>query len=201
MKSAPLRLVLAIAVLLTAAGCGGKNVVVLVPDPDGTVGSISVANEGGTVVMDTANQATDIQDRETAPRPPSEIKPEAIERIFGNALAVTPPPPVHFILYFKSDSTQLTADSAGQLSTVVATIRERSARNISVVGHSDALGDRAYNLILSRQRAEAVKALLIEQGIDAAHILTSSHGEENPLIPTPDNVSQPKNRRVEVVVP
>lgn len=200
MNRKPLLLVLAIAVMLTAA-CGGKNIVVLVPDPDGTVGSVSVANEGGTVVMNTANQSTDIKDRNTAPRPPSEMKPDAIERYFGKALAVTPPPPAHFILYFKSNSTRLTAESASQLPTVVAAIRERSARNVSVVGHTDAMGDRAYNLNLSRRRAEAVKGLLVKQGIDAAHIVTTSHGEENPLIPTPDNVSQPKNRRVEVVVP
>ena len=68
------------------------------------------------------------------------------------------------------------------------------------MGHSDTLGDKAYNLALSMRRAMAVQKLLVEKGIDEAFIDTTSHGEENPLVKTADNVGNPKNRRVEVVV-
>jgi len=54
--------------------------------------------------------------------------------------------------------------------------------------------------MLSNRRARAVTDLLIEKGIDKDQIETTSHGEENPIVKTEDNVSEPKNRRVEVFV-
>jgi outer membrane protein OmpA-like peptidoglycan-associated protein len=180
--------------------CGPKNVVVLVPDPDGTVGQITVTNAAGSVEIDSANEATAIQDAQTPPSAPAPMKSKDIDNLFGEALAVQPQPPVHFILYFEKDSTRLRPASKGLLADVINTIQSRQSKHISVVGHSDTLGDKAYNLELSRRRAAAVKNLLVKQGIDAAFIETTSHGEENPLIKTADNVSNPKNRRVEVVI-
>jgi outer membrane protein OmpA-like peptidoglycan-associated protein len=86
------------------------------------------------------------------------------------------------------------------LTDILSTIQARQSEHISVVGHSDTLGDKAYNLSLSMRRAAAVKQRLVQEGIDEAHIDITSHGEENPLVKTADNVSNPKNRRVEVVI-
>ncbi|MBT6616426.1 MAG: OmpA family protein, partial [Deltaproteobacteria bacterium] len=57
-----------------------------------------------------------------------------------------------------------------------------------------------YNYTLSKGRAEAVARLLVTRGVQQDHINTTSHGEGNLLIKTGDNVNEPKNRRVEVVV-
>ena len=54
--------------------------------------------------------------------------------------------------------------------------------------------------MLSSNRAKAVKDLLVKQGAESNDIRTTSHGKENLLIPTGDNVYEPRNRRVEVVV-
>lgn len=184
--------------LMTA--CSPKNVVVLVPDPDGSVGRITVANAAGSVEIDTANESTAIRDAKTAPSFPAEMEKKDIDQLFGEALAIQPQPPVHFILYFEKDSTQLRPPSAGMLTDILSTIQARQSEHISVVGHSDTLGDKAYNLSLSMRRAAAVKQRLVQEGIDEAHIDITSHGEENPLVKTADNVSNPKNRRVEVVI-
>ena len=53
---------------------------------------------------------------------------------------------------------------------------------------------------LSLSRALAVKEMLVRQGVASNTIQTTSHGKENPLIATADNVFEPRNRRVEVVV-
>jgi outer membrane protein OmpA-like peptidoglycan-associated protein len=50
------------------------------------------------------------------------------------------------------------------------------------------------------KRARAVKTLLEEEGVDFERLETDSHGEGNPLIETADNVAEPRNRRVEVIV-
>jgi len=177
-----------------------KNIVVLLPNPDGSVGHITVANPAGSVEMDTANTSTSVRDAATPPSRPDKIAPKDIQKLFGDVLEKQPSRPVHFILYFEKDSTRLRPGSLKILDDVVAAIKARQSGHISVVGHSDTLGDKAYNLDLSRRRAEAVLALLVEKGIPAASIQTTSHGEENPLVKTADNVGNPKNRRVEVVV-
>ena len=69
-----------------------------------------------------------------------------------------------------------------------------------VVGHTDTAGDKNYNLSLSKRRAAQVSNLLVDRGVRREHIYTTSHGEENPLVKTKDNVHEPLNRRVEVVV-
>ena len=186
------------ACIMTA--CGPKNIVVLVPDPEGAVGRVTVSNPAGSVEIDTPNQATTISDASSAPTAPSVLAPTEIDRLFAGVLINQPEPPVHYLLYFEKDATRLRPDSRKLLPDVIAAIRDRSSEHISVVGHTDRLGDKSYNLMLSRRRAEAVKDLLIERGVPEAFIETTSHGEENPIVPTADNVGNARNRRVEVVV-
>lgn len=180
--------------------CGHKNIIVLVPDPDGSVGQVSVSNDAGTVDMNRANQSTSVRDRTTAPAAPAELKPAQVQELFGRVLSNVPPPPIHFFLYFKSDSVQLLPASVQLLPEIVDTIQQRAPTRISVVGHSDTLGDKAYNLDLSKRRATAVKQQLVDRGVDDTVMDVSSHGEENPLVKTADNVANTKNRRVEVIV-
>jgi outer membrane protein OmpA-like peptidoglycan-associated protein len=69
-----------------------------------------------------------------------------------------------------------------------------------VVGHTDRVGSNAVNVPISIERANAVRDLLVRDGVDPAVIEVTSHGEEHPLIPTDDEVAEPRNRRVEVTV-
>ena len=79
-------------------------------------------------------------------------------------------------------------------------IKYRKTTDISVVGHADRAGSVVYNRQLSLQRAQRVANLLIAEGVNAKIIHVTSHGEENPLIPTADGVHEPRNRRVEITV-
>ena len=193
-------IILIVSAILWLSGCAPKNVVVLLPDPDGSVGKITVANRAGSVEIDTPNQATDVRNEQTVPRTPYQIKQEKINAIFAEALAIQPAKPVHFILYFKRNSTALKPESLKILPDIIATIKERNSVNISVVGHTDTAGDKNYNLSLSRRRAASVSSLLVDRGVRREYIYTTSHGEENPLVKTGDNVHEPLNRRVEVVI-
>jgi outer membrane protein OmpA-like peptidoglycan-associated protein len=192
--------VLAFLAMALLGACGPKTLVVLVPDPDGAVGAVTVSNTAGAVKLDSANQATTSKSPEAPPAAPERLNEAKIQSLFADALAIAPPLPLHFLLYFQSDSIRLTDDSEKRLPEILSAIEERNAMIISVVGHSDTLGDKTYNLALSRRRAQAVQQRLVRMGVDPSAIETTSHGEENPLIKTPDNVSQPQNRRVEVIV-
>jgi len=71
---------------------------------------------------------------------------------------------------------------------------------IAVTGHTDTSGAATYNMALSMRRATAVKDALVREGIPAAAIAVSGVGETRLLVQTGDNVKEPQNRRVEIVL-
>ncbi|GFE61783.1 hypothetical protein AOG2_23700 [Geobacter sp. AOG2] len=194
-----LRMALLSVLIVVVGGCAAGTVVVLTPDPGGKTGAITVSNQAGSVDVASPNQATAVTSNTQAPPPPAAMSQDAINALFSDALSVQPKPPVHYLLYFEKDLV-LTPDSAGLLPGILAAIKERDSTDISVVGHTDTVGSREYNLALSKNRADSVRDLLVRKGVDPRYIKVSSHGKENPLIKTADNVSEPRNRRVEVVV-
>lgn len=193
------RLALLFLLITLAGSCAKRTLVALTPDPDGKTGSISVSNEAGSVAIDTPYQATSIRDANKLPTPPVHLGKEVLEKVFADALSIEPQLPLHFQLYFVEETT-LTSDSEKLLPGIVAAIRERSSVYISVIGYTDTLGTKAYNIDLSKRRAMTVKALLVREGVKPNTVWTNFHGEENLLRPTADNVWEPRNRRVEVVV-
>jgi len=62
------------------------------------------------------------------------------------------------------------------------------------------VGSDEVNLRISRQRAEKVRDGLMAAGAKPEAVDVSSHGKRNPLVPTADGVSEPKNRRVSVTI-
>ncbi len=189
-----------ICYLLLVAGCAQKTTVVLLPDPDGKVGHVTVSTDVGSTDITHAREATTVKGRDSLPASPTILSEETIAAEFSPVLTILPAQPVHFILYFKSESTELTEQSIKILPEIFTSIKSRNSQDISVIGHSDTAGDRQYNLQLSRKRALAVTGILVDNGVDATYIKSTSHGEMNPLVKTPDNTHEPRNRRVEVVV-
>ena len=83
---------------------------------------------------------------------------------------------------------------------IVQKIHDRHSTDVSVIGHTDRIGLDEANRALSFDRARKIAELLISAGVDALIIEIGYHGEGNPLIPTPDNTPEPKNRRVDVTI-
>jgi outer membrane protein OmpA-like peptidoglycan-associated protein len=183
------------------AGCAPKQktTVVLVPDDEGRTGAI-VINGGDTeIVIKKPFTATRLDSR-TSPSEPEALAAEDVERTWGRAMAVQPKRAARFVLYFKMDSTELTQESEELMDDILAAAEERLATDISVVGHADRAGEEDYNMKLSTDRARVVAARLVDMGIGDAILHITSHGENDPLVPTEDGVPEPRNRRVEVVV-
>ena len=200
--------VLPVAVLLLAAACAtppkpapppARDVIVLLPDDEGKTGAIVVSSAGVERRLDRPGETVTVESGAPPGVPFVMADPEVIAAV-GSALAALPKPPAQFILYFHHDSADLTAESQAQLQVVLGTIRERSPVDISVVGHTDTLGENDYNARLSLKRAKAVAAILTRNGVDASILDITSHGKNNPLVPTGDQVREPRNRRVEVTV-
>jgi len=104
-----------------------------------------------------------------------------------------------FTIFFDFDSAAITPVSERVLDAA-AEQWASSMGDISVVGHADAAGSAAYNLGLSERRASAALSELTERGIKRDMVETDAGGEGDLLIPTPDGVREPRNRRVTISV-
>jgi len=199
MKGAVIIVPCLVMLLMLTACSPQKNIFVLLPDQDGNVGSIEVTNDKGSSVVDKPGESVTVAGN-SKPQAAPAMNMEQIRATFGEALAAEPLQPLSFLLYFKTDSFKLTNDSAALLQPILDAINKTQSRDISVIGHADRAGSKEYNLTLSTKRAQTVRDLLVEKGVDATIIQVSSHGEGNPLVPTADNVKEPRNRRVEVII-
>ncbi len=196
-----------VAVLLLATACAtprkppppARDLIVLLPDEQGKTGAIIVTSAGLDRRLDQPNQSVVVSSG-TPPGSPTVMTDNEVIVSVGLAISALPKPPVQFILYFHHDSAVLTSESRVRLQDVFKAIRDRGQPDISVVGHTDTLGKDGYNDRLSLRRAEAVADLLVKSGVDRTALDITSHGKHNPLIPTGDQVREPRNRRVEVTV-
>jgi len=103
---------------------------------------------------------------------------------------------VHFD-FDKADIKPEYRDDIGRLGEV---LKKYPDLNITIEGHTDSVGDTAYNDKLSQQRADAVKNYLVQEfGIDAARLNTKGYGERLPVAPNTTKEGRQKNRRVEAV--
>jgi outer membrane protein OmpA-like peptidoglycan-associated protein len=194
------RLFLIICIITLLSACAKKNVVVLLPGQDGKTGAIEFSNQGGSQKLNAPNEATSVSSIKTAPGSPEIMREEDVKKIFGEAMAAAPPMPAHYTMYFLHDSTRFTDESARLFEEIIASIKKINPAEVSIVGHTDRVGSREQNFRLGFERATQVKKLLVSRGVDAGLIEIESHGEDNPLVKTDDNVSEPKNRRVEIIV-
>jgi outer membrane protein OmpA-like peptidoglycan-associated protein len=199
---------IAVGVLAVAAGCaraqpeapGIQEVVAVAPDPEsGDVGTLTVGSTTGSVVLDQPYQATTLV-AGRAPTAPAVLPPDQVQRLFGDALAALPPPARRFLLYFDTGADTLTADSRALVPQILSTVQGRPVPEVSIVGHTDTTGAAAANVDLGRRRAALIRDLLAGAGLDVRLVEVASHGETNPVVPTPDNTSEARNRRVEVTV-
>ena len=188
-------------VLLMISGCATvKDTVILVPDADGKVGQLTVTTKGGAQTLSVANTMVEVTRREKSPSDPKKIDQSRIDSIFADSLKALPLAPVSFLLYFLHDSTELTAESKSYIPEVLALVRIREFYEISIIGHTDTTGNDEFNMKLSSARSVVVRDILLSRGIRASKMELRYHGKRDPVVRTGDNVREPRNRRVEVVV-
>ena len=186
------------AVLLTACSTT-RELVVLLPGEDGQVGAVAIAEPQRTTLLATPLGAAKIDAKGHVTQ--GSVTEEEVNRTFAHALAAQPPKSRKFILYFLENSTEITSESRADLADLLAEVTRRQAVEVEIAGHTDHLGQAAMNDRLSQERAEAVRNMLIQSGLQASFIRTVGRGDREPLIlPQPGQQSEPRNRRVEVIV-
>ena len=101
------------------------------------------------------------------------------------------------IIYFDFDKFNLSEVSKEKIKLFLDN-NSSTIKEYLVVGHTDTKGTKKYNLSLSIKRAEVVKEILINYGIQQSRIKILGKGEESLAVNTPDDTKQPANRRVEI---
>jgi OOP family OmpA-OmpF porin len=135
---------------------------------------------------------------ETAMAPPP-AQLIVTERAIANPAASEAAQPRPYLVFFDWDKSGLTPEAQSMLDQVVQRIRA-TGHDVRLIGHADASGSDAYNMVLSQERAEGVKNHLIANGIAPNTIDTKWVGESEPIVATADGVREPKNRWVAIDV-
>jgi OOP family OmpA-OmpF porin len=124
---------------------------------------------------------------------------------FGAAAPPPPPPPprveaTSFMVFFDWDRSNLSQQALNTIKQAAGAFKTKGSARITATGHTDTSGPEAYNMALSLRRANAVKDALVREGVPATAIAVVGRGEQGLLVPTPDGVREPQNRRVEIVI-
>ena len=98
-------------------------------------------------------------------------------------------------VFFDFDQYNLTSEAKSTLEANAREMKRVSAANITIEGHCDERGTKAYNLALGDKRAGAAKDYLVSLGVTASRITTISYGKERPFDPGHDEAAWAKNRR------
>jgi outer membrane protein OmpA-like peptidoglycan-associated protein len=125
---------------------------------------------------------------------------------FGGPSAAPPPPPspapqaTSFMVFFDWDRSNLSQQALATIGQAAQAYKAKGSARITATGHTDTSGPENYNMALSLRRANAVKDALVRNGVPATAIAVVGRGEQGLLVPTPDGVREPQNRRVEIVL-
>jgi len=123
------------------------------------------------------------------------------------AAPYTPPPvvapapaaPKSYLVFFDFNKSDLTSQAQQIVDQAAANAGPAHVTQLTVTGHTDTVGSDAYNMRLSRRRAESVAARLEKDGIPSSEIEIVAKGKRDLLVPTADGVREPQNRRVQIV--
>ncbi|MBS0411630.1 MAG: OmpA family protein [Proteobacteria bacterium] len=190
-RRAGLALCLGAAVALSACASGR---VALLSGENG-------APTGGVALFDPRSEA----ERGQLTQPNTEaalgagpVRARPLSTNYDALLSAMPAPPQVFTLYFIEGTTQIAPESAATLEALRKAIGPAS--DVQITGHTDTTGDAASNDKLSLDRAVEVRSALAQAGLPVADARVTGRGERDLKVQTGDGVSEPANRRVEVIV-
>lgn len=131
------------------------------------------------------------------PPPPPEPAPEPEEKVVvkGEKIEIADK------VQFETGKATLLDESKGLLDQVAKVIKDNpDIERVRVEGHTDNVGARGFNKNLSVQRARAVRAYLIEQGVEAKRLTAEGYGMDKPIASNDTEEGRYQNRRVEFTI-
>lgn len=143
----------------------------------------------GALVAPVKYVVDEVKPKPVAPKPVPAPEPEPVVikkfRLLSDA-------------FFDFDKSTLKADGKSQLDDLASKLKEVNLEMVMAKGHTDSKGTDAYNLVLSKKRAQAVKNHLVSRGVDAKFVTIDGAGEFEPAATNSSAEGRTKNRRVEI---
>ena len=195
----PFAVVLAFVVGLCLSGCSGTTLI-LMPDESGKVGAITVKTQGDLRVIDKAYYSVSAKEGTSRLSETQALSEAQVNQEYADLLKAQPAKPSSFILYFVSGSSDLVKESKAKIPQVIDRIKAQMPTEISIIGHTDTTGSDNINDKLSLKRARAMEKILKDSIPSLDGVSVRSFGSKDLLVPTPPNVDEPRNRRVEIVI-
>ena len=103
-------------------------------------------------------------------------------------------------IYFERTKAVVLPESYPTLQKLADVLLSRSRLYISIIGHTDNVGDKTALKTLSEDRAMSIKQVLIEKGVPDYRVNTIGYGDTRPIAPNDTEENKSKNRRVEIKV-
>jgi outer membrane protein OmpA-like peptidoglycan-associated protein len=101
---------------------------------------------------------------------------------------------------FNPGYVSLNADARERLARIAGIVLANPKLKLDVEGHTDSHGDAVYNLVISQERAQAVKAYLMTQGIPPEMVMAKGLGGMHPIASNNTETGRRRNRRVEIIL-
>lgn len=174
--------------------------VILMPNESGKVGVITVKAGDDLRVIDKAYNYVTVKDGASPLSRTQELSEAQVNEKYADLLKAQPVGPSSFLLYFITGSAELTEASKALIPQVLDKIKERATVEVSVIGHTDTTGTNDGNEKLSLDRARAVEKILKDSIPSLDGVSVNFFGSKDLLVPTPQNVDEPRNRRVEITI-
>ena len=191
--------VLAFVVGLCLSGCSGTTLILL-PDESGNVGAITVRTQGDIRVIDKAFHSVIAREGTSSLSKTQPLSEAQVNQEYADLLKAQPTNPFSFILYFVTGSSDLVKDSLAIIPKVIDRIKAQMPTEISIIGHTDTTGYYSLNDKLSLKRARTIEKILKDSMPSLHEVNVFFFGSKNLLVPTPPNIHEPRNRRVEILV-
>ncbi|MEO8406963.1 MAG: OmpA family protein [Oxalobacteraceae bacterium] len=192
--------VFAFVAALCLSGCASVTTLILLPDESGKVGAITVKTQGDFRVIDNAYRSVTVDEGTSRLSEIHALNEAQVNQEYANLLKAQPAKPFSFIFYFVSGSSDLVEKSRALIPQIVERIKGQMPTEVSIIGHTDTTGSDRINDELSLKRARTVKKILKNSIPSLEGVSVRSFGSKDLLIPTPPNVDEPRNRRVEILV-
>jgi len=174
--------------------------VVLLPQADGSSSAVIVTGKAGEQRLSQPYQRAETRDRETTAPKVDQLDAQQVASNFKPLFDTAPPKPQRYTLYFQTGKTVLVPESQALLPVVIDEAMKRSGAELVIIGHTDTMGPQELNDDLSLKRAQLVVDMLREKRFPTSRIEAVGRGEREPAVATRDEVAEPRNRRVEILI-
>ena len=124
-------------------------------------------------------------------------KAVALEKVMEVKAAEVCPPKINLHINFKFYSAEIEQESVGRVNKFADFLKCTPDYKAKITGHTDSIGSEAYNQKLSQKRADAVRNMIIKDGVPSDKITTSAKGETEPIATNKTDEGRAENRRIE----